>query len=267
MASYTSVLSLLLSYINHAKKKDNNYIIAKQMLRHFSKIPEVTIHDMADICYVSSASISRFVKMLGFDTYGEFREQCKNTIEINVDYSKDVQMAGKKEMKPLFELYTNNVIHNLNFTLEHLDYKQIERVCEYIFQSKDVYFLGLEFATLIGQHFQIKMAELNKLIKLGTPYTEQMELVDSLSKDSVVMIASLEGGYFYRNDEIIRRIREKGCKMIVFTMNYSLKPLKDADEIILCSDNNSNTEGRISLLYIIELIIMYYYVNYKAAMH
>ncbi|MDQ0363037.1 MurR/RpiR family transcriptional regulator [Breznakia pachnodae] len=265
MAMHSSVLSSLLRYINNTKKRDTNYSIAKEMLMHFDDIPNVTIHEMADFCYVSSASISRFVKMLGYENYVDFKKQCKDSIAINVDYSKEVAFAGKKEMKPIFESYTNNIIGNLDFTLENLDYQQLERICELIYQSQDVCFLGLEYASLIGQHFQIKMAELNKLIKIGNTYNDHLEIVNSLNNNSVVFIASLEGGYFYRNDDIIQIIKQKKCKVITLTMNHELKPMKEVDEVLLCSKNNSNTEGRIALLYIIELIIMYYYVNYKAA--
>lgn len=264
MAMHSSVLSSLLRYINNTKKRDNNYSIAKSMLMHFDDIPNVTIHDMADFCYVSSASISRFVKLLGYENYVDFKQQCKESIAINVDYSSEVSFAGKKEMKPIFETYTKNIIDNMNFTLDKLDYDQLERICELIYRSQDVCFLGLEYASLIGQHFQIKMAELNKLIKIGSTYNDHLEIVNSLRENAIVIIASLEGGYFYRNDEIIQMIKKKKCKIITLTMNHELKPMKDVDEVLLCSKNNSNTEGRVALLYIIELIIMYYYVNYKA---
>lgn len=56
----TSVRSLLLRYLNNQKKQDNNYFIAQAILRSFSKIPKMTIYELAEECFVSTAAISRF---------------------------------------------------------------------------------------------------------------------------------------------------------------------------------------------------------------
>lgn len=257
------VLSILLNFINNSVKHDTNYEIAKGMLKNYDLIPNKTIHQMADICYVSSASVSRFVKVIGFKDYTAYKNAIKNKIDINVDYSDEVSYANKGDLIPVLKTYTDNIIDNINFAFNNVDLNQFERLTKLIHESKEVVFLGLEFATLIGTHFQIKMAELNKHIQIGITFEEQLELIKTLSEESLVIIASLEGGYFYRNDKIIRTIQEKNANIVTLTMNKNLKPLQVADEIILISKTNSNTEGRISLLYIIELIIMVYYVHYK----
>lgn len=257
------VLSILLNFINNSVKHDTNYEIAKGMLKNYDLIPNKTIHQMADICYASSASVSRFVKVIGFKDYTAYKNAIKNKIDINVDYSEEVFHADKDDLMPVLKIYTDNIINNIDFAFNNVDLNQLEKLTKLIHESKDVVFLGLEFATLIGSHFQIKMAELNKHIQIGVTFEEQLKLIKPLSKESLVIIASLEGGYFYRYDKIIQTIKEKNTNIVALTMYKNLKPLKVADEIILISEINSNTEGRISLLYIIELIIMTYYIHYK----
>ena len=44
------------------------------MLKHYDKLPSMTLDQMAALCFVSQASISRFCKMLGFSTFAEFKE-------------------------------------------------------------------------------------------------------------------------------------------------------------------------------------------------
>ena len=263
MSMQPPVLSLLLRYINNVSKKDSHYDIAKALLDHYHDIPNLTIHDMADACYVSSSSLSRFIRVIGFESYPEFKEACKNSISIDVDYSFELSKAKKEDVKPIYQRYTNNVKENLDYILEHLDFEQLDRICKMIYNTKNVAFFGLEFATLLGQHFQIKMAELNKLVKIGTTFQQQKDIADSFDKDAVVIIASLEGGYFYHNDEILKILKQKQVKIIALTMNNHSMIQKAADEIILTSKYNSDTEGRLSLLYIIELLLMYYVINYQ----
>lgn len=45
-------------------------------------------------------------------------------------------------------------------------------------------------------------------------------------------------------------------------MNIQNKLMKEVDEVVICSKQNNDTEGRISLLYTMEVIIMYYCINY-----
>lgn len=264
MAMKTPVLSLLLRYINNTQKKDNNYDIAKGLFEHYHDIPKLTIHDMADACYVSSSSLSRFVHMIGYSDYREFKESCENDLDISVDYSFELSKTRKEDMKSIYGMYTRNIKVNLDYILANLDYGQIERISKIMYETDDIAFFGLEFATLLGAHFQIKMAELNKLVKIGDTYQKQKDIAESFGNSGIVFIASLEGGYFYHNDDILKTLRDKGVTIVALTMNDSSMIRKSSDEIILSSKSNSDTEGRISILYVIEILLMYYIINYKA---
>lgn len=263
MPMVTPVLTLLLREINVTNKKGSSYDIAKALLDHYQDIPKLTIHELADVCYISSASLSRFIRYLGFDHYTDFKESCKKGIGIEVDYSRDVSKASIDDMRPIIERYTENIKQNIDFTFQHMDFDQLERICKMMFEAKELAFFGLEFATLLGQHFQVKMTSMNKLVRLGLTYDEQKEVATNLQDGALVFVASLEGGFFYRNDEIMDILNKKKVTIIALTMNEHTKLMKDVDEILICNKENSNTEGRITLLYMIEILLMYYFVNYQ----
>ena len=107
------------------------------------------------------------------------------------------------------------------------------------------------------------MASLNRLIQLGVSDEKQLELAKNIAPHSLVFIISLEGSFFYRNTEIIDILTEKECKIVAISMITVGKLISACDEVILCNKTNSNTEGRITLMYTIELIIIYYYINYS----
>jgi len=79
-----------------------------------------------------------------------------------------------------------------------------------------------------------------------------------------VIILSVGGGYFYRHSEVIQILLEKNIKLIVLTMNNHNKMINEFidKEVILCSQDNTNTESRMSLLYSLEIIIMYYCIYF-----
>lgn len=257
-----SVMAQLLNVLNYGDK-DVNSDIAKTILHNYNKIPSLSIHDLADLCFVSSSSITRFVRFFGYENYKKFKEDVSHSLKIDVDYSKQVNMASATDLQPIYKRYTENVIENIQFTYEHLDYEQLTRVCEMLNKAEEIAFFGSEYATNVGIHFQNKMASLNRFIRLGVTDEKQLELAKELSDNSLVFVISLEGGFFYRNNEIIEILKEKNCKIIAITMLTNGKFLDLCEEIILCNKTNSNTEGRITLIYIIELIIMHYYINYS----
>ncbi|MCD7839094.1 MAG: MurR/RpiR family transcriptional regulator [Erysipelotrichaceae bacterium] len=264
MNRHDPVISMLLRYINGQYKKDMNYDIALGMLTHYYEIPHMTINDLAECCYTSNASISRFIRHLGFQSYSDFKDACEHTLKISqTDYSVEASKATKEDIEPIFGNYTKHVIDNIQFVYNNLDYQQLDRICQMVKESQDVYFLGLEFSTVLGEHFQNRLALMNKLVHIAISFEEQLEAAQNAKENAVVFIASIEGGYFYRNTEIIDILNEKHAQIIILTMNANNKLMRNAKEIILCSQSNSDTEGRISLLYIIELIIMYYYINFS----
>nr|WP_303068260.1 MurR/RpiR family transcriptional regulator [Catenibacterium mitsuokai] len=258
-----SIMSRLLSIVNYGDGKEVNADIAKTILQNYHKIPELTIFDLADLCYVSSSSITRFVRTFGYDSYKQFKNDIDNTLTIDVDYSKRINMATAEDLKPIYQRYTENVIENIQFTFDHIDYRQLNRVCEMMYQAKEIALFGLEYANYVGIHFQNKMASLNRLIQLGVSDEKQLELAKRLAPHSLVFIISLEGSFFYRNTEIVDILTEKECKIVAISMLTSGKFIGSCDEVILCNKTNSNTEGRITLMYTIELIIIYYYINYS----
>lgn len=264
MTMVTPVLSVLLRVINGSMKKGNTYDIAKALLHHYHEIPDLTIHELADACYISASSLSRFIRMIGFEQYSDFKKACKKNIGIDVDYSNDMAKANVEDMHPIIERYTNSIKQNIEYTYEQMNFQQLDNICKMIFEAKEIAFFGLEFATLLGQHFQIKMASMNKFVRLGLSYEEQIEIAQDLHEGALIFVASLEGGYFYRNDEVFEILKQKSTKIIALTMNENTKLMKNVDEILICNKENSNTEGRITLLYMIEILLMYYYVNYQA---
>lgn len=258
-----SIFRVLLDIMNKSDKSKTQFAIAEGMLKNFQDIPKLSIHELAERCFVSSASITRFVRLNGFATYGEFRKQCSQTFSIDIDYSRNVLKANKDDIQPIFNIYSEHVRDNILYNLENIDYEQLNRISDLIYHSNDVVYLGFEFAMILGQHYQIKMAECNKYIQLPFQTKDQMEVAKQLGKNSVAIIASLEGGYFYRNETIIQELKKNNVKIVAITMEHNSKLLRDMDEIILCNKLNSETEGRISLLHIIELMLMYYFINYK----
>lgn len=263
MGMIVPAISELLRIVNNSTKRDSNYDIALAMIENYKEIPKLTIHELANVCFVSSSSISRFIRYIGYENFTEFRQSCSNPMGIDTDYSKETISASKEDIQPIFRRYTENIKENLDYTLDILDFDQLDRICKMIYESETLALFGLEFAMIIGQHFQTKLASLNKLVSLGISNDSQMEIAKSLDRNSVVIITSLEAGYFYRCQDVLEVLEQKDVQIIAISMSNNSKLLKNVDELLVCNKYNNNTEGRITLLYILEILIMYYSIKHQ----
>lgn len=257
----TSVRSLILRFLNNQKKRDNNYYIAQGILRSFPEIPKLTIYELSDEYFVSTSAISRFIRLLGFSSYTEFKDAVAAEIDIVNDYDKTFIQPARGQTEEFMPIFTENILANINYVKEHVTTNQIERIVADIAEADNIVLFGLEFATFMGQHFQSKMASMNKLIQVGFTSEEQIDIVETISEGSVALIFSMEGGFFYFSEKVISALKTKGVKIIAFTFKSSPIIERSAHEVMICGEINENTEGRIAILYIMELLLYYYMRN------
>lgn len=69
-------------YYNQLPKNDTKRDILSKLLPHIRSISSMTIYDTADLCFTSTASISRLVKALGYKSYSEFQASSATTTTI-----------------------------------------------------------------------------------------------------------------------------------------------------------------------------------------
>ena len=69
-----SLAEKLMSYVSPTPQQDANYDSALAMLTHYGKLKNLSLAGIADLCYVSKASISRFCRFMGFDGFRELHD-------------------------------------------------------------------------------------------------------------------------------------------------------------------------------------------------
>ncbi|HAM31687.1 MAG TPA: MurR/RpiR family transcriptional regulator [Erysipelotrichaceae bacterium] len=262
MSNNPFVLNQLLHITNDNYQKDANYAIAKTMLDHFYELPHMTIQEAADLCFVSTASISRFVRYLGYSGFSEFKISCEKSIGIEADYSSEVKKAGKEDLLPIYSRFTEQVVHNIETAFENLDMEQLDRICTRMKKADRIAVSGLEFSSVIGEHIQSRLARMGKIVDIGLNLNDQLEIAGRLTANSVVLLITMEGGYLYRNSDMLDILEKAGCFTVAFTINPQIKLLQFADEILVCGHDNYNTEARISLLYEVEMLLMHYSISF-----
>lgn len=205
---------------------------------------------------VSTASITRFCKKIGFENYKELMYLYQKSLK---EYSND----------------KNNVTNNLQYQYkelisdidEKIDIEDIKSVCKYIQKHNIIHIYGLGMSSIAGEDFKFRFTRIGKYVEVVHDY-DSIEMISSLlNKENLIIYLSLRG----ENQHVIqslKRLKEKGATIILITSNQSQEIGKLANVTLLTSHiENTNKVGQVSgqipLLIIIDMIYSQYISMYR----
>ena len=50
-----SIMARLLNFVNFGEGKASEYDVARMIVKHYHEIPQLTIYELADLCFVSAS--------------------------------------------------------------------------------------------------------------------------------------------------------------------------------------------------------------------
>ena len=125
------ILYTLMSYVNVSSSQDMYYTIAHTILTNLEKVPDININDLADLCYTSPATISRFCKDLNCKNFANFKEEVAIALEISRDEihmdPKEVGMIHKNPQYLVDKIY-NETIESLQMVYNSINIHEIDRI-------------------------------------------------------------------------------------------------------------------------------------------
>lgn len=244
-----SLFDQLVIYLDTANEIDTNYNIAWYVVRNFSKITDMSINELADKCYVSPATISRFCKSLGYENYLHFKQVC--TLDKTFDnYNIDLTNMRYKP-KECTKYYLKNICDEISKLSSILEWDIIDEVLQVIYDSKKIVFFQNYFLHFVSLYFQIDLLNLGKLVYAPVEYKKQLEHAKSLNEDSIAIVIG-DDEYIRDNFRIIQYLKKSKCKIVLLTNKQDIKI--SMDYIIRIESNMS----KYTLLAIIELMIYRY---------
>lgn len=200
--------------------------IAQTMLAHLKELGDLQNKELAALCYVDGATISRFVRSLGFLKYGEFKSYFNEHREIYNEsyyYKKDKMPSGNEmfvqSLRAMVESY------------DMLDEQQLNRIAKLLKTSSNILLGGDRYSELVAQDFQMKLLTLGIYAKTYGDVNLQYQEVKQNKGLFIIFTAS-----YIRSRPIISLALKNGWKVVVITRNKEA----EADEVILYDDVNTS---------------------------
>lgn len=263
------ILYTLMSYVNVSSSQDMYYTIAHTILTNLDKIPDISINDLADLCYTSPATISRFCKDLNCKSFANFKREIAISLEltqdeIHIDSQENIEIS--KNPAFLVDKMYHETIASLQLVHQDLNIHDIDKICHMIYNAKKVHMIGYQFNKIISNDFQMKMLKLRKFVYAFVERGDEIQRLDMIDDESLVIIITVRARQ-QLIDPLVEKIHEHHPQILLLTMNQTYEN-EYIDYIYRISGTESHytessLQGTMNFLSLLNLIYVRYGLLYR----
>jgi DNA-binding MurR/RpiR family transcriptional regulator len=225
---------------------------------HTSEVLNMSIHELSEKVFFSTATILRVCKKLNFSGYAELKFALKNITPSQELLSND----PTSNENILLDLYTQ--IEN---TSRLLDTKNIEIVVNYLLSNKKIHLFSTGITTMVFEYMQRYLLATERSTILYKTDSLAFHSAQNLTNNDILILASVTG-----SDpsilKVARLAKSNNVPIIAITpiTNNPLSQIADTTLYFFAKDrtfSNSDIKSRTSIFYIIDMIVEHYlyYLN------
>lgn len=196
--------------IHYTKMFKTDKKIFEQIMAAPAEYVGLSIHDMAERFDVSSPTILRAIKKIGYSGYPEFKLALESFV---IDKNQEEPAIKNSLFHEVINTYERS------FTkLRELDFeKDIIEIVEWMHNSQDVKCIGFDNTGLAAQQLVYSLYSQGVFYEAITTETQMHYLSQTARKDWVYIIYSVTGMSIY--NELLDAVTEAGAKTVLITMN------------------------------------------------
>lgn len=261
-----SNLIKMIHYLNTHDRQDTYSRIIIFLTQNFARIEELTISQIAEECFVSPATLSRFSKHFNFESFPALRKSFTNTDFLDPLFSFSLTKLDLNSIKntpdAFLKDYGQSIIASIEDIIESVDLTEIDALLALIHTTKDVCIFNYNPTNSIVKILQSGLFLSKKLVFTGETKSNQLDLIDSMKPDSVAIIISSFGNFFTTQPEVFSKIRQTNCQTVLITQNTQNMAISLIDTIVNISSKNHVKAGNYPMEFFIEYICRRYYELY-----
>lgn len=166
------------------------------VIKNMHIIKKMNIRDLAHQCYVSTATISRFVRKLGFSGYTEFLYSIQQTEEASRQLI--IPSIVKKDN------YSDSYLKNIVEAIKVISDEKTKLFNQIMGRYPKVYILADGFSQDVGQYFYRLMTIVGYTVEALKAEFEIDSLLHRIKREDVLLVLSYTGN----NKQVVRWIEK-----------------------------------------------------------
>lgn len=242
----------LLDIVNKASHETTDVLIAKMFLDNRYNLNELSLDDLSNQYYISQASISRFIKKIGYKNYNTFKYdiassnekmesvhaiQDKNRINDAIAIKKDVLYRIDEAYQVMNDLNINNVLHIVDLFNEY----------------QNIIFFGSELSMAMCRVLQLGLVTLGKNVYTIYDKNYQNEMINKMNENDLLICISIEDRWF-RLQGPINNLKESKCYKMMWTLNSHMDYLNCFDDVFVFGKQVFDNYGYHELMVLIMVV-------------
>jgi DNA-binding MurR/RpiR family transcriptional regulator len=245
----------------------SNRAIADYLLRNPLRIPALGIEELAARASVSTATLSRFARMLGFANYASLRHSVAETLQRMLQpvekLRQTIEGRPTRERSPLVE-GLETTLANARVAAEGLSAENLKPVIECIARASHVYTLGFglsaHVAAILALDLQPFCNQLTNVVEFGGTEVAAGRLMNISAQDALIVISVPR----YANDAInlTQYARRRGAAVIALTDSPASPLMSLADHVLLAPAAHPVMSSSLSAaLVVVEALVTTFMVS------
>lgn len=257
----------LLEIMNESDIESTNWVIASTILSLGQKIKFISIKDLSEKCHVSEATISRFVRKLGYGNFGILKQHGHTITETNMTQmfhmSSELLNLIDSDPNTYLKNYCSMISISLNDIMDSINHNQIESLLNAIHTCKRIFIFSCSTSLMLSYVVQSTLVNYGKIVVVGANEKQQYSLINHINADDLVITISVFGNYIHDNLEIVQKLTKLSSLKVLITQNPGVQETYYFDEIVCFSKKNHNETGFYSMLFGIEFLMRKYALTYR----
>ncbi len=237
-----------LPHYSKNQKKLANYI-----LENLETVPLLSVNELADNAGISSATVVRFARVLGYQGYLEFRNHLMELLKEKLSPVEKYKAAisKKQEYQNSLNKVASQVVNNINFSLQQTDQQDFKHIISHVREAETIYCIGMGIsrfmADILSYLFKIYLKKSHALSGDSLSFAEQIILLSP--KD--LLIAFSFPPYSRQTVEAAELAQRFDIPVISFTDKKTSPISQFSQHVLIARTDNilfTNSLGAISVL-------------------
>ncbi len=215
--------------------------IALYIMENHQSVGFQSIYSLSEKIGVSTASIVRFTKSLGFDGYADLKKALQSELRQQLGKGPRLDSA---EIEPLpralqFKVLLENEEINMKNTVAGLDLETMNSMIDWILEAGKIYTCGFGFSAYIMELFAFSLTCIlpKEVINLKGSVVDYSCRFNTCSTRDIVFAADFPP-YSGEVVHVATHARGKGARMILFTDSPRCPAFPFAGTIVRCESNS-----------------------------
>lgn len=230
------------------KLSPNEQTILTYVMKNLHAVKNMSIRDLAGTCFVSTTTIFRFVKKLGYEGYSEF-----------IDAITETEMETRKIHIPSIvqkDNYRDSYLKNIVEAVKVITDEKIEKFQSIMSHNPDIYVIAEGMSREVGHYFVRLLTTVGYNVSFPIESYEKEMSLRKLKKGDVLLVLSYTGDNLSVVHEIEKIFAIATPTIISFTRsdNNAIQNMSDlnfyvfADEIDYQGIDITSRAGMIAIM-------------------